>query len=83
MSVRPYIVILKNTELKGFYSGSAVPTLNRNDIHALNSPKPPRVLIENFENIQMEIFEFIDKTIMQINYLNSFNNVLLSKISKG
>ncbi len=70
------------TLLKDYYSGSAVPTLNRNDIHALYSPKPPRELIENFDSILKNIFKFIDKTVMQINHLTSFNDILLSKMAK-
>ena len=75
--------ILKNTELKGFHSGSAVPTLNRNDIHVLYSPKPPRELINKFENIQNKIFNFINKNVKQINHLILFNDILLSKMTKA
>ncbi len=74
--------ILKNTELNGFHSGSAVPTLNRNDIHVLSYSKPHRELIEYFENIQKTIFNSINKTVKQVNYLISFNNILLSKMAK-
>ena len=75
--------ILKNTELKEFHSGSAVPTLNRNDIHALHTSKPPKALIETFERMQQKMFSYTDKTVCQIKSLNSLKEVVLSKMSKG
>jgi type I restriction enzyme S subunit len=41
--------VLDNLELRGLDGGAAVPTLNRNDVHALLVPRPPRDLVAHFE----------------------------------
>lgn len=75
--------ILKNTELKGFHSGSAVPTLNRNDIHALTTIRPHRDLIEKFEEQQNKAFSHVDVIVKEVEKLIFLKDILLSKIAKA
>ena len=42
--------LLKNLNYDGFVGGSAVPTLNRNDVHAYSIPIPPLELQKIFSN---------------------------------
>lgn len=74
--------ILKNIELKGFHSGSAVPTLNRNDIHVLLAIKPPRKLIDSFERHQKVVFRNLKITGNEIEKLTILKEILLAKITK-
>ncbi len=41
--------VLSSIDLKGFNSGAAVPTLNRNDIHSLETLIPPSALQNRFQ----------------------------------
>ena len=75
--------ILKNTELKGFHSGSAVPTLNRNDIHALTTIRPYRDLIEKFEEQQNKAFSHVDVIVKEVEKLIFLKDMLLSKMAKA
>ncbi len=75
-------LILKNTELKGFHSGSAVPTLNRNDIHTLLSIKPSTIIIKRFEEQQRKVFNHIDIIIEEVEQLTSLRDILLAKMTK-
>ena len=75
-------LILKNTELKGFHSGSAVPTLNRNDIHALLATKPSTLIIERFEEQQKKVFNHIDIVVNEVEQLTSLRDILLAKMTK-
>lgn len=75
--------ILKNTELKGFHSGSAVPTLNRNDVHELPTVKPEVSVIDLFELLIGSLFNQTDILVAEINALNSLSGILLSKMTKA
>jgi len=75
--------ILKNTELKGLHSGSAVPTLNRNDIHELPTVKPHAYVVELFELIIGKLFNQTGILVSEINSLTSLSGILLSKMSKA
>ncbi len=54
-------------EKKGFHSGSTVPTLNRNDIHALTTIRPYRDLIEKFEEQQNKAFSHVNIIVLHCN----------------
>jgi type I restriction enzyme S subunit len=47
--------LLSTIGLRQFNSGAAVPTLNRNDLHALHVLTPPRALQRRFQDIGGEI----------------------------
>lgn len=64
--------VLKNLALRNLNGGSAVPTLNRNDVHRLDHCIPSMEIIMQFEAIVSSFFNKI--------YLNESENKLLIRI---
>jgi type I restriction enzyme S subunit len=71
---------LKTVNLKEMGAGSAVPTLNRNDIHALKKEIPSKYVINLFEDKISKIF-FLSKTYkLQNQKLEELKELLLGRM---
>jgi type I restriction enzyme S subunit len=74
---------LKFADLESFNAGSAVPTLNRNHVHAQVAAIPPKKLIETFEGMAYPHFKKIDRNTKQIQTLSTLRDTLLPKLMSG
>ena len=74
---------LKFADLESFNAGSAVPTLNRNHVHAHVAAIPPKELIEAFEKMAYPHFEKMYKNTKQIQTLSNLRDTLLPKLMSG
>jgi type I restriction enzyme, S subunit len=75
--------MLKTIDLESFNAGSAVPTLNRNHLHNLILPIPPKDLINDFEMKMMPNFVRIKSNQIQIGTLEKLRDTLLPKLMSG
>lgn len=75
--------LLKTIALKNYNGGSAVPTLNRNDVHKIDVIIPPLFNINKFSAIAKDIFELIDSNEKEIQSLINIRDSLLPKLMKG
>ncbi len=75
--------ILKTLDILSLNGGSAVPTLNRNDVHQLETKLPPIKLIEKFEVFSKTCFQKIKSNTSQINTLIQLRDMLLPKLMSG
>jgi type I restriction enzyme S subunit len=71
---------LKNLDLESLNAGSAVPTLNRNDVHLLETKLPPKSLIQEFDNQAKPIFQKLKSNTLQIRTLTQLRDTLLPKL---
>ena len=76
-------LFLKTMDLGAFNAGSAVPTLNRNHVHANATRLPPRDLIERFESIVAPLFDKIHFNTGQTRSLEALRDNLLPKLMSG
>ncbi|MFZ3138290.1 MAG: restriction endonuclease subunit S [Thermodesulfovibrionales bacterium] len=74
---------LKTLDLEGLNGGSAVPTLNRNDVHSLETTLPPLELIDRFESLTLPMFRKIKENRNQIQTLTGLRDSLLPKLMSG
>ncbi len=74
---------LKTMDLAGLNSGSAVPTLNRNDVHAVDTFIPPLGLINQFEESAYSLRQKISSNNKQITGLTTLRDTLLPKLMSG
>jgi len=74
---------LKALDLASLNAGSAVPTLNRNDVHLIETTLPPHNLIEDFENQGKTLFQKIESNTQQIRTLTQLRDTLLPKLMSG
>lgn len=75
------LYFLQTVNLKELGAGSAVPTLNRNDIHALPKEFPDKRLMQMFDEKVSIIHSTKTNNDFQIQKLEEFKNVLLSKLA--
>ncbi len=75
--------MLSNMDLKGFNSGAAVPTLNRNDIHEKLINIPPRQLIDKFDEIALPIIRQVNSLRSKNENLRQTRDLLLPKLVSG
>lgn len=75
--------VLKHTDLKGLNSGSAVPTLNRNEVHTLEVLVPAKEAILKFEGEAKLLFQKIRHNEKQITTLTQLRDTLLPKLMSG
>jgi type I restriction enzyme S subunit len=75
--------ILKKLDLKSLNGGSAVPTLNRNEVHKLEVIIPPKYLLEKFDDLVKPIFENIFSNEQQAQMLTQIRDSLLPKLMNG
>lgn len=73
--------VLKSINITDYNSGSAVPTLNRNDIHRHPLIVPDIKVIEKFEKIQQVFFKKIKFIGMKNQKLFDLKDLLLSKLA--
>ncbi len=73
--------LLKNLNYDGFVGGSAVPTLNRNDVHAYSIPIPPLELQKIFSNKAIKLIIHKEKNNSEIEKLQKMQELVLTTIS--
>ena len=73
--------LLKNLNYDGFVGGSAVPTLNRNDVHAYPIAIPPLELQQSFAKKIMKLIVFMEKNNTEIEQLQKMQEFILMTIS--
>lgn len=74
---------LKTLDLNSLNGGSAVPTLNRNNVHEMKTELPPHKLIQDFEDIVKTYFQKIKFNHIQIRTLTQTRDALLPKLMSG
>ncbi len=75
--------LLKSTDLEGLNGGSAVPTLNRNDVHSIETSLPNKEEIYFFESQCSSFYEKIDRNTIHIHSLGKVRDTLLPKLMSG
>ena len=75
--------LLASLDLAGFNSGSAVPTLNRNDIHGLPLLLPPAQLLHRFEGVVRPMRQHIRVLERKNANLRTQRDMLLPKLISG
>jgi len=75
--------VLKQIDLKQLNAGSAVPTLNRNDVHKISVIIPQKETIDNFENIVVGLFKLIQENEIQTHTLTQIRDTLLPRLMSG
>lgn len=73
--------VLKGINIIDYNGGSAVPTLNRNDIHRHQLIIPEKTVIEKFEKIQQVFFKRIKEIGIENQKLMELKELLLSKLA--
>ena len=73
--------VLKGINMIDYNGGSAVPTLNRNDIHRHQLIVPEKYIIEKFEKIQQAFFKQIKILNQENQKLAELKALLLSKLA--
>lgn len=74
---------LKNLDLGKLNGGSAVPTLNRNDVHSIEVTLPPKKVVMNFHEQAKSYFTKIESNQSQIRTLTQLRDILLPKLMSG
>lgn len=75
--------VLSSLDLKQFNSGAAVPTLNRNDIHGIDTLIPPGPLQKRFQEIVGAMFTQTRTLELQGQNLRRTRELLLSRLLSG
>jgi len=73
--------LLKNLNYDGFVGGSAVPTLNRNDVHAYDIAIPPLELQKSFSERAMKLILGKEENLLEITKLQELQKTILETIS--
>ena len=73
--------LLKNLNYDGFVGGSAVPTLNRNDVHAYEIAIPPLELQKSFSEKIMKLIHCKEENLSEIEKLKELQGAVLATIS--
>ena len=73
--------MLKSINYDSFVGGSAVPTLNRNDVHAYGIVIPPLELQKIFSQKVLKLFFYRENNISEIERLEKFRSIILSQLS--
>ena len=73
--------MLKNLNYEGFKGGSAVPTLNRNDIHSVNIIIPPEEIQKSFADQVLPLITNKERNQVEIAALEDFGSIILATIS--
>jgi type I restriction enzyme S subunit len=74
---------LQAVDLKGFNSGAAVPTLNRNDIHGLPTVLPDRGTLNIFNECVLPLFRLKRTLESKNSNLRTTRDLLLPKLISG
>ena len=73
--------LLKNLNYDGFVGGSAVPTLNRNDVHAYGITIPPLELHKSFSQKVMSLIYCKEENLSEIEKLQELQKIILTTMS--
>ena len=73
--------LLKNLNYDSFVGGSAVPTLNRNDVHAYGIAIPPLELQKSFSEKIMKLILLKEEILSEIAKLQELQETILATIS--
>ena len=73
--------LLKNLNYDGFVGGSAVPTLNRNDVHAYGIAIPPLELQKFFSQKVMSLIYCKEENLSEIEKLQELQKIILTTMS--
>lgn len=73
--------LLKGLNYEGFVGGSAVPTLNRNDVHAYGITIPPLDLQRLFSQKAMRLIVEKENNLTEITKLEDLQGTVLAAIS--
>ena len=73
--------LLKNLNYDSFVGGSAVPTLNRNDVHAYVIAIPPLELQKSFSEKVMKLLLLREENLSEITKLQELQGTILATIS--
>jgi type I restriction enzyme S subunit len=73
--------LLKSLNYEGFVGGSAVPTLNRNDVHAYEITIPPLELQQIFSKKAMKLIVERENNLAEIAKLEDLQGIVLTTIS--
>jgi type I restriction enzyme S subunit len=76
------LYFLQTINLKDLGAGSAVPTLNRNDIHMITKEIPTYSTIESFDSIVMSINKTKENYLKQNQKLTQLQSLLLSRLAR-
>jgi type I restriction enzyme S subunit len=75
--------MLKHINYDSFVGGSAVPTLNRNDVHAFEIVIPPTEVQTDFSHKVGGAVSDIASNTREISKLTELQEILLSRMSGG
>jgi len=75
--------LLQTLDFASYNSGSAVPTLNRNHVHGLPMPIPPKALIEAYDDMVAPLLEQQRANAAENDTLSKTRDVLLPKLMSG
>lgn len=73
--------LLKNLNYNEFVSGSAVPTLNRNDVHAYKIAIPPLDLQKSFSERVIKLIHYKEENLSEITKLQELQGTILATVS--
>lgn len=73
--------LLKNLNYDEFVGGSAVPTLNRNDVHAYRIAIPPLDLQKSFSEKVIKLINYKEENLSEITKLQELQGTILATIS--
>lgn len=73
--------LLKNLNYDGFVGGSAVPTLNRNDVHTYGIAIPPLELQKSFSQKVMSLIYCKEENLSEIEKLQELQKIILTTMS--
>ncbi len=81
----PYLAffILKNLDLKALNSGSAVPSLNRNNVHNLKAPIPPAGVVAAFDDRVSAMFDKVRAIAKENQTLATLRDTFLPRLMSG
>lgn len=74
---------LRGLDLQGLNSGSAVPSLNRNNVHNLPAHIPPAILVEAFDRAVGASYKKISQLEAESRTLASIRDMLLPRLMSG
>jgi len=75
--------LLQGLDFAAFNAGSAVPTLNRNHVHSIPVPVPPKALVAKFDEIVMPWLMLQRHNELETQTLSSLRDALLPKLISG
>ncbi|HUX58111.1 MAG TPA: restriction endonuclease subunit S [Bacteroidales bacterium] len=75
--------VLKSINLLNLNGGSAVPTLNRNDVHGLDQIIPPKEIINRYEVLASSLFAKIFQNSKENQTLIQIRDTILPKLMTG